>query len=185
MYLVSLFFLPLLCIYSRLFADSTDSNPFLFEEEKMTLDALTALVLQDLRKLTAYKRVTEELLMEFKLAPDSSGASQCLGEHGTVTVDQRASNSEGGKFKLVLRWNFNNKKIIFSIVVELFHTTSRRRCEYAQYGCQAVFFLPSTEQLSPSVMECVLANHSDLDSEMLQGDLASCDICHGCFLSSF
>ncbi|KAL5744175.1 hypothetical protein ACOSQ2_027291 [Xanthoceras sorbifolium] len=177
---LAFFFLPLLCIYSRLFADGTGSNPFLFEEEKTTLDTFTALVPQDPRKLTVYKRVTKELLVEFKLAPDSSGASQRLTEYGTVAIDQCALDSEssfsirhhdeGVEFRFVLRWNFKTRDFLFPL--------------QASFSL-LVFSLPSTEQLSPSVMECVLANHSNLDSEVLQGDLASSDICHGCFLNSF
>ncbi|KAL5805898.1 hypothetical protein ACOSQ4_028631 [Xanthoceras sorbifolium] len=171
------FFLPVFCIYSRLFAYGTCSNPFLFEEEKMTLDALAALVPQVPRRLAAYKRVSEKLLVEFKLVPDSSGASQRLAEHGTVAADQRTLGSEssisiqhhdeGVEFRLVMRWDFNNKKFYFSTAVSL------------------SFPLSSIVQLSPLVIESALANHSDLDSGMLQGDLGSCDICHGCFLNSF
>ncbi|KAL5818581.1 hypothetical protein ACOSQ4_022423 [Xanthoceras sorbifolium] len=145
----------------------------------MTLDALTALVHQDSRKLTAYKRVTKELLVEFKLALDSSRSSQRLAEQGTVAADQHALGSEtsfsirhhdkGVEFRRVICWNFNNKKFSFSTLGELL----------------TQFSLASIVQLSPSVMESILANHSDLDSEIIQGDLASCDICHRCFFSSF
>ncbi|KAL5770170.1 hypothetical protein ACOSP7_014324 [Xanthoceras sorbifolium] len=160
------FFLTSLCIYSHLFADDTGSNPLLFEEEKTTLDALTALVAQDPRRLTAYKWVTEKLLLEFKLTPDISGVLQHLAEHGIMAADYFSirQHNEGVEFRLLLTVRF------------------RRVCPIRLSSSVP---LSSIVQLSPSEMESVLANYSDLDFGMLQGDLASCDICHGCFIISF
>ncbi|KAL5739677.1 hypothetical protein ACOSP7_028565 [Xanthoceras sorbifolium] len=175
-----------------MFADGSGSNLFLFEEENTTLDTLTALVPQDPRKPAAYKRVTEEFLLKFKLAHNSSGVLQHLAEHGTMAADQGdlgnessfsiRHHNEGVEFRLILQWNFNNRKFIFSTAGELLTVRFRR---LYPIWLSSNFPLSSTVQFSPSVMESVLVNHSDLDFEMLQGDLASRDICHGCLLSSF
>ncbi|KAL5767729.1 hypothetical protein ACOSQ2_014512 [Xanthoceras sorbifolium] len=133
-----------------------------------------ALVAQDPRRLTAYKWVTEELLLEFKLAPDISGVLQRLAEHGIMAADQRAL---GSKLSFSIRQHDEGVEFRLLLTVRF-----RRVCPIRLSSSVP---LSSTVQLSPSEMESVLANHSDLDFGMLQGDLASCDICHGCFISSF
>ncbi|KAL5826632.1 hypothetical protein ACOSQ3_018471 [Xanthoceras sorbifolium] len=57
-----------------LFVDGTCSKTSLFEEEREALDAIKALIPSDPRERTEYRRVTEELLVSFKLAPNSGGA---------------------------------------------------------------------------------------------------------------
>ncbi|KAL5732815.1 hypothetical protein ACOSP7_032159 [Xanthoceras sorbifolium] len=74
--------------------DGLGSKPSLFEEESGVLDALTLLIPSSPRELAEYKRVTKELLVSFKLAPDRGEVLQTFGARGVEVVEPQIPSRE-------------------------------------------------------------------------------------------